>query len=198
MRLKGMKELWRRHCGINLLILSQESSPSRITTTTKPFANILKRYDHNIGRVTCSNQSLAIAPQMTSSDSDSHGEPTTSLPQAVQALADLITVLTTLGDLTDHELELNTPARSRREDCNILQDTPIHGDLIVAVLSWRYVHDEVYGDLSLAVCRLTLHPWRLFRVVPNTVLTDRLRNHPRRSDRNQKYIDDSSPGTVCP
>ncbi|KAF2579932.1 hypothetical protein F2Q68_00002260 [Brassica cretica] len=44
--------------------------------------------------------------------------------------------------------------------------------------SWRYVHDDVYGDLSLAVCRLTLHPWQLAPVVQNTVLIDRLRNHP--------------------
>ncbi|KAF2587118.1 hypothetical protein F2Q70_00035556 [Brassica cretica] len=46
------------------------------------------------------------------------------------------------------------------------------------VRSWRYVHDDVYDDLSLAVCRLTLHPWQLAPVVQNTVLTDRSRNHP--------------------
>ncbi|KAG5416657.1 hypothetical protein IGI04_004224 [Brassica rapa subsp. trilocularis] len=46
------------------------------------------------------------------------------------------------------------------------------------VHSWRYVHDDVYGDLSLAVCRLTLHPWQLAPMVQNTVLTDRSRNHP--------------------
>ncbi|RID81317.1 hypothetical protein BRARA_A03906 [Brassica rapa] len=46
------------------------------------------------------------------------------------------------------------------------------------VRSWRYVHDDVYGDLSLAVCRLTLHPWQLTPMVQNTVLTDRSRNHP--------------------
>ncbi|WZZ14920.1 hypothetical protein YC2023_108009 [Brassica napus] len=46
------------------------------------------------------------------------------------------------------------------------------------VRSWRYVHDDVYGDLSLAVCRLTLHPWQLAPMVQNTVLTDRSRNHP--------------------
>ncbi|KAF2539993.1 hypothetical protein F2Q70_00035506 [Brassica cretica] len=46
------------------------------------------------------------------------------------------------------------------------------------VRSWRYVHDDVYGDLSLAVCRLTLHPWQLAPMVHNTVLTDRSRNHP--------------------
>ncbi|KAF2607283.1 hypothetical protein F2Q68_00044811 [Brassica cretica] len=46
------------------------------------------------------------------------------------------------------------------------------------VRSWRYVHDDVYGDLFLAVCRLTLHPWQLAPVVHNTVLTDRSRNHP--------------------
>ncbi|KAF3600148.1 hypothetical protein F2Q69_00034814 [Brassica cretica] len=45
------------------------------------------------------------------------------------------------------------------------------------VRSWRYVHDDVYGDLSLAFCRLTLHPWQLAPVVQNTVLTDRSRNH---------------------
>lgn len=64
------------------------------------------------------------------------------------------------------------------------EDTPVHGDSIVAVLSWRYVRDDVYGDSSLTVCRLTLHPWRLFWVVQNTVLTDRSRDHPQRSDRN--------------
>ncbi|KAG2280339.1 hypothetical protein Bca52824_051559 [Brassica carinata] len=46
------------------------------------------------------------------------------------------------------------------------------------VCSWRYVHDDVYGDLSLAVCRLTLHPWQLAPMVHNSVLTDRSRNHP--------------------
>ncbi|KAG2252779.1 hypothetical protein Bca52824_082915 [Brassica carinata] len=74
----------------------------------------------------------------------------------------------------------------------------VHGDSIVAVLSWRYVHDDVYGDLSLAVRRLTLNPWRLFRMVQNTVLTYRSRNHSGRSDRNQKYVNDSSSGTVRP
>ncbi|KAF2599175.1 hypothetical protein F2Q68_00010176 [Brassica cretica] len=42
----------------------------------------------------------------------------------------------------------------------------------------RYVHDDVYGDLFLAVSRLTLHPWQLAPVVQNTVFTDRSRNHP--------------------
>ncbi|KAF2595441.1 hypothetical protein F2Q70_00042405 [Brassica cretica] len=46
------------------------------------------------------------------------------------------------------------------------------------VRSWRYVHDDVYGDLSLAVCRLTLHPWQLAPMVHNIVLTDRSLNHP--------------------
>ncbi|KAL0681776.1 hypothetical protein Bca4012_048623 [Brassica carinata] len=46
------------------------------------------------------------------------------------------------------------------------------------VRSWRYVHDDVYGDLSLAVCRLTLHPWQLAPMVHNIVLTDRSRYHP--------------------
>ena len=73
-------------------------------------------------------------------------------------------------------------------------------DLIVTVRPWDYVHNDVYGDLSLAVCRLTLHPWQLVQVVQNTVHTDRSRNHPRskKSDWNQKYVDDSSPGTVRP
>ncbi|WZZ67150.1 hypothetical protein YC2023_078520 [Brassica napus] len=48
------------------------------------------------------------------------------------------------------------------------------------------------------VRRLTLNPWRLFRMVQNTVLTCRSRNHSGRSDRNQKYVNDSSPGTVRP
>ncbi|KAF3521736.1 hypothetical protein F2Q69_00049707 [Brassica cretica] len=47
------------------------------------------------------------------------------------------------------------------------------------VRSWRYVHDDVYDDLSLAVCRLTLHPWQLALMVQNTVLTDRSCNHPK-------------------
>uniref|UniRef100_A0A0D3AWW9 BHLH domain-containing protein n=1 Tax=Brassica oleracea var. oleracea TaxID=109376 RepID=A0A0D3AWW9_BRAOL len=47
------------------------------------------------------------------------------------------------------------------------------------VRSWWYVHDDVYDDLSLAVCRLTLHPWQLAPMVQNTVLTDRSCNHPR-------------------
>ncbi|KAF3535248.1 hypothetical protein F2Q69_00021191 [Brassica cretica] len=47
------------------------------------------------------------------------------------------------------------------------------------VRSWRYVHDDVYDDLSLAVCRLTLHPWQLAPMVQDTVLTDRSCNHPR-------------------
>ncbi|KAL0654915.1 hypothetical protein Bca4012_075499 [Brassica carinata] len=46
------------------------------------------------------------------------------------------------------------------------------------VRSWRYVHGDVFGDLSLAVCRLTLHLWQLALVVQNTVFTDRSRNHP--------------------
>ncbi|CAN7073327.1 unnamed protein product, partial [Brassica oleracea var. botrytis] len=52
------------------------------------------------------------------------------------------------------------------------------GDLIVTVRPWWYVHDDVYGDLFLAVSRLTLHPWQLAPVVQNTVFTDHLRNHP--------------------
>ena len=44
--------------------------------------------------------------------------------------------------------------------------------------SWWYVHDDVYGDLFLAVSRLTLRPWQLAPVVQNTVFTDRSRNHP--------------------
>ncbi|KAF3505209.1 hypothetical protein F2Q69_00044463 [Brassica cretica] len=51
-------------------------------------------------------------------------------------------------------------------------------DLIVMVRSWWYVHDDVYGNLSLAFCRLTLHPWQLAPVVQNTVLTDHSRNNP--------------------
>ncbi|KAG2268947.1 hypothetical protein Bca52824_063502 [Brassica carinata] len=46
------------------------------------------------------------------------------------------------------------------------------------VRPWWYVQDDVYGDLFLAVSRLTLHPWQLALVVQNIVLTDRSRNHP--------------------
>ncbi|KAF2567806.1 hypothetical protein F2Q68_00024868 [Brassica cretica] len=35
------------------------------------------------------------------------------------------------------------------------------------------------ADLSLAVCRLTLHSWQLAPVVQNNVLKDCSRNHPR-------------------
>ncbi|KAF3590310.1 hypothetical protein DY000_02024688 [Brassica cretica] len=52
------------------------------------------------------------------------------------------------------------------------------GYLVVTVRPWWYVHDDVYGDLFLAVSQLTLHPWQLAPVVPNTVFTDRSRNHP--------------------
>ncbi|KAF3560663.1 hypothetical protein DY000_02017171 [Brassica cretica] len=52
------------------------------------------------------------------------------------------------------------------------------GDLIVTVRPWWYVHDDVYGDLFLAISRLTLHPWQLAPVVQNTVFTDRSQNHP--------------------
>ncbi|KAF3586298.1 hypothetical protein F2Q69_00029320 [Brassica cretica] len=37
---------------------------------------------------------------------------------------------------------------------------------------------HVYGDLFLAVSQLTLYPWQLAPVVPNTVLTDRSCSHP--------------------
>ncbi|KAF3519838.1 hypothetical protein DY000_02058602 [Brassica cretica] len=46
------------------------------------------------------------------------------------------------------------------------------------VRPWWYVHDDVYGDLFLAVSRLMLRPWQLDLVVQNTVFTDRLCNHP--------------------
>ena len=49
--------------------------------------------------------------------------------------------------------------------------------LSMAVRSWRCLWRL---DLSLAVCRLTLHPWRLIRVVQNAFHTDRSCNHPRR------------------
>lgn len=52
------------------------------------------------------------------------------------------------------------------------------GDLIVTVRPWWYVHNDVYGNLFLAVSRLTLHPWQLAPVVQNTVFTDRSCNHP--------------------
>ncbi|KAF2549407.1 hypothetical protein F2Q70_00021465 [Brassica cretica] len=52
------------------------------------------------------------------------------------------------------------------------------GDLIVTGRPWWYVHNDVYGNLFLAVSRSTLHPWKLAPVVQNTVLTDRSRNHP--------------------
>ncbi|CAH8284155.1 unnamed protein product [Eruca vesicaria subsp. sativa] len=71
-------------------------------------------------------------------------------------------------------------------DRNIRED--IFGDLIATARSWWYVHDDVYGDLSLAVSRLTLHPWRLVRVVQNTVHTDRSRNHPRSAVRLESEV----------
>ncbi|KAF3534241.1 hypothetical protein DY000_02039305 [Brassica cretica] len=72
------------------------------------------------------------------------------------------------------------------------------GDLIVTVRPWWYVHNDVYGDLSLVVSRSTLHPWQLALVVQNTVITDRSTQPSRskKSDRNQKYVDDSSLETV--
>ncbi|KAF2589560.1 hypothetical protein F2Q70_00040465 [Brassica cretica] len=65
------------------------------------------------------------------------------------------------------------------------------------VIPQRHVHPSRF---DCDVCRLTLHPWQLVQVVQNTVHTDRSRNHPRskKSDWNQKFVDDSSPGTVRP
>ncbi|KAF2591336.1 hypothetical protein F2Q70_00039465 [Brassica cretica] len=98
-------------------------------------------------------------------------------------------LMTSCGLTRHDERTPSVSVRSRQswfDLANILHaDCISHGnihvhrdDSIVTVRPWWYVHDDVYGDLFLAVSRLTLHPWQLALVVPNTVFTDRLRNHP--------------------
>ncbi|WZZ41209.1 hypothetical protein YC2023_037468 [Brassica napus] len=65
------------------------------------------------------------------------------------------------------------------------------------VRSWQYIHDDIYDNLSLAVYRLTLHPWQLTsgssEHCPHRSFAQPSQS--KKSDRNQKYVDDSSPET---
>ncbi|KAF3556262.1 hypothetical protein F2Q69_00013240 [Brassica cretica] len=70
------------------------------------------------------------------------------------------------------------------------------GDLIVTVRPWWYVHDDVYGELFLAVSRLTLTATYSGGSEHYLHRSFAQPSRSKKSDQNQKYVNDSSPETV--